>query len=352
MVTLIFSQDPYIAHMQGQKAYRALLKQGGQGVRLDMGESTYLDLYDECLRMPLCEGRKAIWADGCPGFAFREKISKDDEKGRAALSKLLAVPDLDFDLIWTTSCKKLDERNPLVGAIRKTGSIKEANFPSDAECHAFVRKYLSSRGVGIDDDAITEFLLSMGARDVVVCDRAGVLSKDDPAFNSAQRALAAATNPRGVKGGLADAVRDADVFIGVSAKDVLSEDMVRSMAEDAIVFAMANPSPEIQPALAKRAGARIVATGRSDHPNQINNVLAFPGIFRGALDARASDINDEMQRAAAHALAALVSDEERGEEYILPQAFDPRVAPAVASAVRLAAEMSGVARTKSSRKAE
>lgn len=207
-------------------------------------------------------------------------------------------------------------------------------------------------GAGSAGVAITEFLLSMGARDVVVCDRAGVLSKDDPAFNSAQRALAAATNPRGVKGGLADAVRDADVFIGVSAKDVLSEDMVRSMAEDAIVFAMANPSPEIQPALAKRAGARIVATGRSDHPNQINNVLAFPGIFRGALDARASDINDEMQRAAAHALAALVSDEERGEEYILPQAFDPRVAPAVASAVRLAAEMSGVARTKSSRKAE
>lgn len=162
MVTLIFSLDPYIAHMQGQKAYRALLKQGGQGVRLDMGENTYLDLYDECLRMPLCEGRKAIWADGCQGFAFREKISKDDEKGRAALSKLLAVPDLDFDLILTTSCKKLDERNPLVAAIKKSGSIKEANFPSDAECHAFVRKYLSSRGVGISDDAISEFLLRVG----------------------------------------------------------------------------------------------------------------------------------------------------------------------------------------------
>ena len=146
-------------------------------------------------------------------------------------------------------------------------------------------------GAGSAGIAIAEFLLDMGAGDLVVCDRAGILSEDAEKFNPAQTALASKTNPRGVTGILADAVKGADVFIGVSAKGALSEDMVRSMARDAVVFAMANPAPEIEPDAAKRAGARIVATGRSDHPNQINNVLAFPGIFRGALDARARDIN-------------------------------------------------------------
>ncbi len=199
-------------------------------------------------------------------------------------------------------------------------------------------------GAGSAGIAIADFLLSIGAEDLVVCDRAGVLSVDGSVFNPAQVALAARTNPRKVSGGLADAVKGADVFIGVSARDVLSEDMVRSMAKDAVVFAMANPAPEIAPELARKAGARIVATGRSDYPNQINNVLAFPGIFRGALDARASDINDEMQQAAVHALAGLV--ESPDEENILPQAFDPRVAPTLAAAVKAAAERSGVARIR------
>lgn len=199
-------------------------------------------------------------------------------------------------------------------------------------------------GAGSAGIAIAEFLLAAGAGDIVVCDRAGVLTEDGDVFNSAQTALAAKTNPRGVKGTLADAVKDADVFVGVSAKDVLSADMVRSMASGAVVFAMANPSPEIMPDVALAAGARIVATGRSDFPNQINNVLAFPGIFRGALDARASDINEEMQIAAAHALARLVGDDELSETHILPEAFDPRVAPAVARAVKAAAEQSGAAR--------
>lgn len=200
-------------------------------------------------------------------------------------------------------------------------------------------------GAGSAGIAIAEFLLAAGAGDIVVCDRAGVLTEDGDVFNSAQTALAAKTNPRGVKGTLADAVKEADVFVGVSAKDVLSADMVRSMASDAVVFAMANPSPEIMPDVALAAGARIVATGRSDFPNQINNVLAFPGIFRGALDARAGDINEEMQIAAAHALARLVGDDELSETHILPEAFDPRVAPAVARAVKAAAEQSGAART-------
>lgn len=206
-----------------------------------------------------------------------------------------------------------------------------------------VKKDLSTariviNGAGSAGVAITEFLLSLGGRDIVVCDRAGVLEQHSEAFNEVQRELAARTNPRGVKGTLSDAVKGADVFIGVSVKDVLKPDDVRAMAKDAVVFAMANPSPEIMPDLAKTAGARVVATGRSDYPNQINNVLAFPGIFRGALDARAKDITEEMQIAAARAIAGLVVDDELNEEYILPRAFDRRIAPAVAAAVAACAK--------------
>lgn len=196
-------------------------------------------------------------------------------------------------------------------------------------------------GAGSAGIAITEFLLSSGAKDVVVCDRLGIL-QDDERFNSAQRELAKKTNPRKVDGTLKDAIKGADAFIGVSAKNVLSQDMVRTMAKDAIVFAMANPDPEIMPDLALEAGARIVATGRSDFDNQINNVLAFPGIFRGALDARASDINDAMKIAASDALANLV--EHPDETHIVPEPFDKRVVPAVAAAVKQAAINSGVAR--------
>ena len=192
-------------------------------------------------------------------------------------------------------------------------------------------------GAGSAGVAIAEFLLLSGAGDLVVCDKAGVIGDSDE-FNPVQRELSRRTNPRGVKGKLSDATTGADVFIGVSVAGALSEADVRSMAKDAVVFAMANPVPEIDPSAAKRAGARVVATGRSDHPNQINNVLAFPGIFRGALDARAKDITDDMQLAAARAIAGLVSDEELSEDYILPRAFDLRIAPAVARAVAAAAE--------------
>lgn len=196
-------------------------------------------------------------------------------------------------------------------------------------------------GAGSAGIAITQFLLASGAKDVVVCDRLGIL-QDDERFNSAQRELAKKTNPRKVNGTLKDAIKDADAFIGVSAKNVLSQDMVKTMAKDAIVFAMANPDPEIMPDLALEAGARVVATGRSDFDNQINNVLAFPGIFRGALDARASDINDAMKIAASDALANLV--EHPDETHIVPEPFDKRVVPAVAAAVKQAAINSGVAR--------
>ena len=196
-------------------------------------------------------------------------------------------------------------------------------------------------GAGSACIAIAEFLLSLGATDLIVCDKLGVIDDSDR-FNFAQNALAKRTNPRGVKGTLADAINGADAFIGVSAKDVLSQDMVRSMNADPIVFAMANPNPEIDPKLALEAGARIVATGRSDLPNQINNVLAFPGIFRGALDARATDINEAMKIAASNALASLV--ENPSESNIIPEPFDKRVVETVAKAVKDAAVASGVAK--------
>ena len=198
-------------------------------------------------------------------------------------------------------------------------------------------------GAGSAGIAIAEFLLSLGAKDLVVCDRLGIIDESER-FNFAQNSLSKRTNPRNVKGTLKDAVKGADAFIGVSAKDVLSQDMVRSMNKDPIVFAMANPSPEIDPKLALEAGARIVATGRSDLPNQINNVLAFPGIFRGALDARATDINEAMKIAASEALASLV--ENPSENNIIPEPFDKRVVGTVANAVKQAAIASGVAKIK------
>ena len=199
-------------------------------------------------------------------------------------------------------------------------------------------------GAGAAGIAIIKLLVSVGAKNVVMTDRRGAIYKGRADLNPAKQEIAEKTNPAGEHGGLKDVIKGADVFIGVSAPGVLTPEMVRSMAENAIVFACANPTPEIFPDEAKKAGAAVVSTGRSDYPNQINNVLAFPGIFRGALDARASEINDEMKIAAAHAIAGLVSDEELCCDNILPQAFDPRVGKVVAEAVKSAAVKSGAAR--------
>lgn len=199
-------------------------------------------------------------------------------------------------------------------------------------------------GSGAAGVAIAKLLISQGLKKVVMCDRKGIISADDPNLAPAKQEIAAFTNAAHEHGTLADALKGADIFIGVSAPGIVSQDMIRSMAKDPIVLPMSNPVPEIMPDLALEAGAKVVGTGRSDFPNQINNVLAFPGIFRGALDVRASDINEEMKIAAAHALADLVSPEELCPEYILPKAFDERVGPAVAKAVAEAARKSGVAR--------
>lgn len=188
-------------------------------------------------------------------------------------------------------------------------------------------------GAGAAGTAIARMLLAAGAGDVIVCDQIGVLVKDDDRLNPAQEELARMTNQNLVRGTLADVMKGADVFVGVSAPRIVNEEMIASMAKDAIVFPMANPEPEIMPDLAKKAGARIVGTGRSDFPNQINNVLAFPGIFKGALEARAKRITEDMKIAAARALADIITEDELCEEYIIPSAFHPGVADAVAEAV-------------------
>ena len=200
-------------------------------------------------------------------------------------------------------------------------------------------------GAGAAAIAIAKLLITSGAKDVTMCDRAGAIYEGREAgMNPVKEEMAKITNLRKEQGSLADIVKGADVFIGVSAPKALTVDMVKTMNQDAIVFACANPTPEIFPDEAKAGGAKVVATGRSDFPNQINNVLAFPGIFRGAFDVRARDINDEMKIAAAKALAGLISEEELNADYIIPAAFDERVGGTVAKAVAEAARKSGVAR--------
>lgn len=188
-------------------------------------------------------------------------------------------------------------------------------------------------GAGAAGTAIAKMLLSIGVKDILVCDKNGILHKDDESLNPAMRKLASQTNLTGQTGMLLDGIRGRKVFIGVSGPKMLTQEMIKTMAHDPIVFAMANPEPEIMPDLAKEAGAAIVATGRSDFPNQINNVLVFPGLFKGALSVRAKKITEAMKVAAAYALAAVIPDEERTAEYIIPGAFDPGVADAVATAV-------------------
>ena len=199
-------------------------------------------------------------------------------------------------------------------------------------------------GAGAAGIAIIRLLMAMGLEHVIMCDRQGAIYEGRDGLNPIKQEMAHVTNHERRAGSMAEVIRGADVFIGVSAPGTLTQDMVRSMAADPIVFACANPTPEIFPDEAKAAGAAVVSTGRSDFPNQVNNVLCFPGIFRGALDVRASDINDAMKIAAAKAIAGLVSDEELNADYILPQAFDPRVKDAVAAATMAAARESGVAR--------
>lgn len=209
----------------------------------------------------------------------------------------------------------------IINALKVVGKQKE-------NCRIVVN------GAGSAGIAITKLLLRYGFPDITMCDISGILSKDSENLNYMQKEMMEVTNLSGKTGSLADALAGADIFVGVSAPNIVTPEMVASMNPDAILFAMANPVPEIMPDVAKKAGARVVGTGRSDFPNQVNNVVAFPGIFRGALEGRATQITEEMKLAAAHAIAGLVSDTDLNDENILPEAFDPRVADAVAAAVK------------------
>jgi len=208
----------------------------------------------------------------------------------------------------------------VINALRLTGKQKET-------CRVVVN------GAGSAGIAIAKLLLNYGFRNLILCDKCGIINSRSEGINEAQRAMLATTNLDDEEGALADAMRGADIFVGVSAPGIVSADMVKSMNSDAILFAMANPTPEIFPDVARAAGARVVGTGRSDFPNQINNVVAFPGIFKGALESRAARITEQMKLAAAEALAALVSDDELSEDFIMPEPFDPRAVEAVAAAV-------------------
>ena len=209
----------------------------------------------------------------------------------------------------------------IINGLRVTGKKKE-------DCKVVVN------GAGSAGVAITKLLLTYGFKHITMCDKSGILSSDSEGLNWMQKKMTEVTNLENASGTLADALKGADIFVGVSAPNIVTPEMVSSMNKDAILFAMANPVPEIMPDVAKAAGAKVVGTGRSDFPNQVNNVIAFPGIFKGALEGHAKQITEEMKLAAAEALAALVSDDEINEDFIMPEAFDPRVAEVVSEAVK------------------
>ncbi|HBA97166.1 MAG TPA: NAD-dependent malic enzyme, partial [Lachnospiraceae bacterium] len=209
----------------------------------------------------------------------------------------------------------------IINALKVTGRTKE-------ECHVVVN------GAGSAGIAITKLLLTYGFKDIVMCDKAGIISASSPGLNWMQEKMSKVTNLSGKTGTLADALKGADIFVGVSAPGIVTEEMAASMNSDAIIFAMANPVPEIMPDIAKKAGVKVIGTGRSDFPNQINNVVAFPGIFKGALEGRTTQITEDMKLAAAIAISSLVDDKDLNEDNIMPEAFDPRVADAVADAVK------------------
>ncbi len=305
--------------------------------------------------MPVMEGKCALFKAFAGVDAFPLCIRSKDVDEIVRTVELLAgsFGGINLEDIAAPRCfeieEKLQERldipvfhddqhgtavvtvSAMINALRLTGRKLE-------EVSAVVN------GAGAAGTACTRLLMALGLKNVVVCDKAGALYEGMEGITPAQQALAAATNPEKKKGALADVIRGADVFMGFSAPGCLTGEMVRTMAKDPIIFACANPTPEIFPEEALAAGARVVGSGRSDYPNQINNVLAFPGIFRGALDVRAREINDKMKVAAAKALADLISPADLREDNIIPSAFNPAVDPAVAAAVAQAARDSGAAR--------
>jgi malate dehydrogenase (oxaloacetate-decarboxylating) len=305
--------------------------------------------------MPVMEGKAVLFQEFAGVDAFPICLDTKDVDEIVAIVKAMAPTfgGINLEDISAPRCILIEKRLkeeldiPVFHDDQHGTAIVVASALMNA-CKLTKRSIQESKivvnGAGAAGSAITKILLSMGAQHVLVCDRQGILYRGMEGLDFLKEELSNATNSENQQGLLADALKGADVLIGVSAPGVVTSEMVASMNQEAIVFAMANPTPEILPDLALQAGARIVGTGRSDFANQINNVLAFPGVFRGALDVRASDINEEMKIAAATAIASIIEDDELSDTYIIPDPFDPRVAERVSKAVAEAARMSGVAK--------
>lgn len=305
--------------------------------------------------MPVMEGKCALFKSFADIDAFPLCVGTQDVDELVETIRLISgsFGGINLEDISAPRCFEVERRLKEVCDIPifhddQHGTAIVASAALINACRLTGRELATARivfsGAGAAGISIASLMLELGARDIVLCDVEGALYEGKPGMNPAQERIAAQTNPRGVTGSLADALADADVFVGVSVAGVLSQDMVRSMAPHPIVFALANPVPEIMPNEARAAGAAVCASGRSDFPNQINNVLVFPGVFRGALDVRARDISDGMMVAATHAIAGMVGEDELRADYILPSALDKRVVPVVAAAVAEAARAEGLAR--------
>lgn len=334
----VIAQDP-------EAVYDYTIKSNTVAVVTDGSAVLGLGNIGPAAALPVMEGKAALFKafGGVDAFPICLDTQDTDEIVKACIQIAPAFGGINLEDISAPRCFEIEARlndaldipvfhddqhgtaivvlSGIINALRLTGK--------DPETARVVVNGAGSAGI-----AIAKLLLSYGFAHLTLVDRCGIISSRVEGINDAQRAMLATTNLEDVDGTLADAMRGADIVIGVSAPGVISQEMVASMADDAIVFAMANPVPEIYPDEAKAAGARVVGTGRSDFPNQVNNVIAFPGIFKGALEARAERITEPMKLAAARALASLVSDEELSEDFIMPDPFDPRVAECVAAAVR------------------
>lgn len=334
----IIAEDPDAAYTYTLKANTVAVVSDGSAV-LGLG-----NIGPEAA-MPVMEGKCVLFKEFGNINAFPICLSTQDPDEIVAAVKTIAPTfgGINLEDISAPRCFEIEERLKkeldipvfhddqhgtaivvlagIINSLKITGKKKE-------DCRVVVN------GAGSAGIAIAKLLLRYGFTDVTLCDRQGILRSGMEGLNWMQESMMEVTNPRGLSGSLADTLKDADIFVGVSAPGIVSKEMVASMHPDAILFAMANPVPEIMPDEARAAGARIVGTGRSDFPNQVNNVIAFPGIFKGALEGRATQITEEMKLAAAEAIAGLVSDDQLSEEFILPEAFDPRVAQAVSAAVK------------------
>ena len=334
----VIAQDPEAAYKYTMKANTVAVVSDGSAV-LGLGNIGAL------AAMPVMEGKAVLFKEfgGVNAVPICLDTQDTEEIIKSVVNIAPAFGGINLEDISAPRCFEIETRLKellnipvfhddqhgtaivvlagIINGLKVVGKTKE-------ECHVVVN------GAGSAGVAITKLLLRYGFKDVVMCDKSGILSKASDDLNWMQKEMMEVTNLTGKTGTLADALKGADIFVGVSAPGIVSEDMIKSMNKDAILFAMANPVPEIMPDVAKKAGAKVVGTGRSDFPNQVNNVVAFPGIFKGALEGHAKQITEEMKLAAALAIAGLVDEKDLNEDNIMPEAFDPRVADVVSQAVK------------------